>query len=257
MFTFASDPQIRTIVGMMADRVWEDAEAQPQKFIMRAAAIKASIMIAEDPAKYGQTAVVLDATELGERINQTLAYAAGNAPEGMEFVWAPLSRKGATNLITWLKDLPVKAEAETPAKAEPVEELEAGMYRKDGVIYKVQRAVHGSGKMYAKVAHIQAVDENGVPVERDGVAYEISFTFAPGAVTKLTAGDKMSYEEAKEFGALYGTCVRCGRTLTDELSVALGIGPVCGKREFGEPFKAIVKAAKLEIKAGGNKELTA
>lgn len=41
------------------------------------------------------------------------------------------------------------------------------------------------------------------------------------------AARKMSIDEAKQFGKIYGFCVRCGRTLTDETSIAEGIGPVC------------------------------
>jgi hypothetical protein len=40
----------------------------------------------------------------------------------------------------------------------------------------------------------------------------------------------MSLEEAKAFGRLYGVCVRCGATLTDEQSIEAGIGPVCAGR---------------------------
>ncbi|AZS06676.1 hypothetical protein HOU95_gp036 [Streptomyces phage Hiyaa] len=88
-----------------------------------------------------------------------------------------------------------------------------GMYKKDGQIYKVQIAVHGSGRPYAKKL-----------VEVDG---EWEFVRAPGMVNRLTSADKMSLEEAKEFGKLYGTCCVCGRTLTKEESIAEGIGPVC------------------------------
>lgn len=90
---------------------------------------------------------------------------------------------------------------------------EEGMYKKDGEIYKIQIAVHGSGRPYAKKL-----------VEVDG---EWEFVKAPGMQFRLTAKDKMTLEEAKEFGKLYGTCCVCGRTLTKEESIAEGIGPVC------------------------------
>lgn len=88
-----------------------------------------------------------------------------------------------------------------------------GMYRKDGVIYKVQKAIHGSGHLYVK-----RLTETG-------------FEYAAGALGALREEHKMTLEECKEYGALYGTCCVCGRTLTDENSIAAGIGPVCaGKR---------------------------
>lgn len=100
-------------------------------------------------------------------------------------------------------------------------ELTDGMYRKDGEIYKVQVAVHGSGRLYAKRL---------VVTEFDDAPAEVSFEYATGAIRTLTLADRMTLEEAKAFGALYGTCCVCGRTLTDERSIEEGIGPVCAKR---------------------------
>jgi len=98
-------------------------------------------------------------------------------------------------------------------------ELTHGMYHKDTVVYKVQIAVHGSGRLYAKK----------LMVDGFGKAH---FEYAPGAIRILTLADRMSLEEAKEFGVLYGTCCVCGRTLTDEVSIANGIGPVCARKFF-------------------------
>lgn len=91
--------------------------------------------------------------------------------------------------------------------------VEDGMYRKAGVTYKVQTA-RESGKRYAKV-----LDEEAH-----------AFIYTPGAITRLSADDRMTIEDAEAFGQLYGWCCVCGRTLTDERSIARGIGPVCGGR---------------------------
>lgn len=90
-----------------------------------------------------------------------------------------------------------------------------GMHRLDGEIYKVQVAVHGSGNEYAKLLVLQGDGDKG------------KFEYAPGAIRKLSPQTKMTLEEAKEFGRLYGVCCQCGATLTDENSIAEGIGPVC------------------------------
>ncbi len=92
-----------------------------------------------------------------------------------------------------------------------------GMYRKDGQIYKVQIAVHGSGKPYAK----RLLEGGG-------------FEYAQGVVRQLNPSEMMTLAEAKEFGALYGVCCVCGATLTDENSIAAGIGPVCAKGGSGK-----------------------
>jgi hypothetical protein len=40
----------------------------------------------------------------------------------------------------------------------------------------------------------------------------------------------MTLDQAKAFGALYGACCNCGKTLTDERSIEAGIGPVCARK---------------------------
>jgi hypothetical protein len=103
-------------------------------------------------------------------------------------------------------------------QADPSPKVTEGMYRKsDGVIFKVQRAVNGSGNLYAK----ELVNDYGD---------HWTFRYAKGAINTLTLEDKMTVEQAREFGALYGTCMICGRTLTDEVSIAHGIGPICEGR---------------------------
>jgi Family of unknown function (DUF6011) len=94
-----------------------------------------------------------------------------------------------------------------------------GMYRKDGEVYKVIIAVHGSGRLYAKRL-VMATDGTGP------VGYET----ARGMVHKLTQADRMTQLEAAAFGHLYGICVRCAATLTDENSIARGMGPVCATK---------------------------
>lgn len=90
-----------------------------------------------------------------------------------------------------------------------------GMYRTpEGDIYKVQIAIYGSGRPYAKK----------LVQQEDG---SFRFVKEDGAVERLTPEMKMTPEQAQEFGRLYGVCCRCGRTLTDEESIAYGIGPKC------------------------------
>lgn len=91
---------------------------------------------------------------------------------------------------------------------------EDGMYVLGETVYKVQKAVHGSGHLYAK----QLVIHEGA---------NATFEFAKGMIYKLRAGNKMTLEQAKEFGHLYGVCCKCGATLTDEKSIEAGIGPIC------------------------------
>jgi len=90
---------------------------------------------------------------------------------------------------------------------------EEGVYVLDGKVYKVVLAVHGSGRPYAKVL-----------TKDDG------FTIARGMVYRLGNARRLTVDEARKYGALYGRCAVCGATLTDEESMAQGIGPVCATR---------------------------
>lgn len=95
-------------------------------------------------------------------------------------------------------------------------EVPEGMHQLNGSIYKVQESPH-TGRRYAKLLTSYAGGR------------QWGFEFAPGAMAKLSEETQMSLEQAKEFGALYGTCCVCGRTLTNEASIEAGIGPVCAK----------------------------
>jgi hypothetical protein len=154
-------------------------------------------------------------TDLAQRV-----YGPDNAPEHI----AALGESGifddSRKASATIDALKVAARNAAHPIRPAVAELEDGMYRlPNGDILKVQHAVHGSGRQYAK----RLVP----PAEFGGKA---EFEYAPGAMRVLAPEHRMSLEDAKAFGALYGTCCVCGRTLTDEKSIAAGIGPVCGKR---------------------------
>lgn len=126
------------------------------------------------------------------------------------------SRREASTEIERLLATPRAKVAQTADAIPPSGDgdVEAGMYVLGGVIYKVQVAVHGSGKPYAKQLHS---DEFG----------RSTFDYAPGVVRKLRPEHKLTQDQAREWGALYGTCCRCGRTLTAEDSIERMMGPVC------------------------------
>lgn len=94
-----------------------------------------------------------------------------------------------------------------------VEPLETGMYLAGGEVFKVQQS-KGTDRRYA------------LKLDTDTWKFE----YAPGAVRTLTGGQRMTLEQAKEFGVNHGVCCVCGATLTDPKSVEAGIGPVCAKR---------------------------
>lgn len=101
--------------------------------------------------------------------------------------------------------------------------LSPGIYSltEDGqtAIFKVQAAVHGSKHLYAKRL-----------IATEGGETKGKFEFEKGAISRLTPEDRMSLEDAKKFGAIYGVCIVCGALLTDDNSIANGIGPVCASK---------------------------
>lgn len=98
-------------------------------------------------------------------------------------------------------------------KADKPEIGEEGVYFFEGEYYKVQRAVHGSGRLYSK-----KFDQASETWNRGG------------SVSKLTVQYRLTKEQASVFGSLYGQCVRCARILTDEFSIEHGYGSVCAEK---------------------------
>lgn len=143
--------------------------------------------------------------------------------EGRVVELTELAVKVASELIDQLRDAPRARRAKTDPRIKITED---GMYRLDDTIYKVQVAVHGSGHLYAKRLVIDA------PAVRDAdgnvvAPTEAHFERDESAVRKLRPEHRLTAEDAKAFGDLYGMCVRCAATLTDEESIARGTGPVC------------------------------
>lgn len=96
------------------------------------------------------------------------------------------------------------------AAAPRVELEEGGMYMYEGTVYHIRRSNAG---------HLYAVKLVGR-----------SFQFVRGMMNVLTPEHQLTLEQAKAYGVQYGVCCVCGRTLTNEVSVAEGIGPICAGR---------------------------
>lgn len=151
-----------------------------------------------------------------KQIAFALSLAARKGTDATREQFAAMTRREISAAIDALKAL---ADAAKPAATEPAEQVTEGMYRNptSGMIYKVQRAHHGSGNLYAK----------RLTVTEFGVA---TFEYAAGVIRTIRPEWRMSLDEAREFGALYGVCCVCSATLTDEASIARGIGPMCARK---------------------------
>ena len=89
--------------------------------------------------------------------------------------------------------------------------MPAGIYKLGDNIYRVKIS-KPSWKPYANL------------LTEDG------FVYAPRVVSKLSLSNRLTLEEAKAYGVRTGVCAVCGRTLTNEISVLEGIGPICSSR---------------------------
>lgn len=137
--------------------------------------------------------------------------------------WTP-GRDG--NASRWIDRLINKlGELRTAARrpAPGAEELADGTYVLNGSIYKVRHAVHGSGRQYASLL---------VPPAQEGADATWEYK-GQAPLRQLTAEHLLTAELAKQYGALYGVCVRCGRVLTREDSIERMMGSTCyGKSGF-------------------------
>lgn len=176
-------------------------------------------------------------------INYLVSLAAKRTPHVAETTireWAATAGQAeVSKRIDWIKGQPVVAQApaasngsskrtedpvdgiyvvkgDTAMQASAIDRQDLNPPKQDR-IFKVYKAVHGSGRQCVKRLVI------------DGTSG--SFEYMGLAAKHLPATARLlSLEEAQAFGKIYGFCVRCGRTLTDEESIAAGIGPVCAGR---------------------------
>lgn len=130
-----------------------------------------------------------------------------------------VSKREASQVIDWLKNLPMKP-LETATKTQP----EVGVYvLPDGTIVKAQ-----PNKAKTNVYTLRWITIGGerlVDATEDRVHGE--WEYAPELKREIKPEFKMTLEQAKDFILRYGQCARCSRKLKAAESVERGIGPVC------------------------------
>jgi hypothetical protein len=101
--------------------------------------------------------------------------------------------------------------------------LPDGIYRKDGVMYRVKTDRHGR-----KMCHRGVIVEAEVRADDGTITTPAVIKFRNDwyALARLTEADLMTDDQVCAFGVSYGICVY-GHALTDPVSVAAGIGPKC------------------------------
>lgn len=76
-------------------------------------------------------------------------------------------------------------------------------------------------------------------LNEDGTLYPRKAMTA-AVMQELIKVEEQGLEAIQEIGRLTGCCCICGRMLTDEESIANGIGPIClGKSPFGAAYRSV------------------
>ena len=157
-----------------------------------------------------------------------------------------MSKQQASDMISALLKYPEKASSASAPKEDnygipSVEDLPAGRYAinsADGELtfYEVWRGTRKPE--YVKLYVLHGPDSTEVP-------------FGKGMVTILKSIAQDAGAAAVRYGHEIGACSICNKRLTNRVSRALGIGPICGGRFWGDEFKSVVHGAREEIKAQG------
>lgn len=166
------------------------------------------------------------ATEAQKRFVRDLMVQAGASREEADAAdFTGVSVDQASHMIETLKKT-VREQRNANGGQEPPE----GVHMLDGTYYKVQQARQGSGRLYAK--------------EWTGSGW--NYIGRRDAFQRLTEDTKVTQEQAAEFGRLYGICCFCSADLTDERSIAVGYGPVCG-RNNGLPWGHVSEGEDAQV----------
>jgi hypothetical protein len=224
----ASEGQLNFIRDLLSTRKWQQAQGV-DKYISRAAVINLLLDVLTDPVKSDDFGLVNIATadELGERLNQALAHCIADAAPEQAFAWAPLTRKGASAFIDWLKSLPTEANVRIDDRRyeDSTVEVPAGRYAIDTQVhavngtafYKVDRPETGRWAGYVFVKQIIGSDEQKLSMKQGrAILARIAAVGAEAASAR--------------YGHEIGECGICGRQLTNDESRARGIGPVCAAK---------------------------
>lgn len=143
-----------------------------------------------------------------------------------------LTFQTARKFIDRYKDAPKRSSQRRPGG--PWADLVDGVYRNpaDGAIFKIYHTVHGANEQVAKRLKVLEESERFTKVVR-GKEVEVKAEFVyegKRGLEGLTPEMRMTLEDAKKYGAIYGVCVRCSATLTKEESIERSMGSTCASK---------------------------
>lgn len=116
---------------------------------------------------------------------------------------------------------------------ETVAAIVPGIYQNETGIYKVKPA-RSSDRTFAFLLVEKEVWVEGDESTdgEDKIVTKGEFLYQGVASRFVKASDKMEKANAVQFGLSHNFCCCCGKLLTADNSVDLGIGPICSKKYF-------------------------
>lgn len=96
------------------------------------------------------------------------------------------------------------------------ESITEGAYWHNGLIARVQMS-RQSKRLYVKLQTEVGGNE---------------FEYAPGVINLLKAENRLSLSEMQAFAQQYSACADCGTKMTNPISIARGVGPVCSGKGY-------------------------
>lgn len=148
-----------------------------------------------------------------------------------DFAQSLASYHAAKGLLTEKQEASArKMYAKCMAKAGKAAAPKAEALAVDGVFYNAE--TDEVFKVQWNQAHTSLYAKKLVEHDDGGHTWEY---VGKGPLYKLSEDDKLTAEKAAAFGKLYGVCVFCGLTLTNEASIEVGYGPVCAEN-YGLPW---------------------
>lgn len=234
----ATDAQItKAILPAIESKAWRTVTGQ-DAYVSRVAVLNLAIgwamapMADETPAEISRVinGTVGRLSTYGERVNAILAHCAAQAPADST-VWKPLTKAGASALITWLFELPAVGgtaapKADAGSDSYPTAEVvPAGRYAveitdstvgNDLAFYKVDRPTEGRWAGFVFVKQVVG------PEERD--------VRGPAKLTILRQIAADAPAASIRYGHAVERCGVCHTRLTNKASREAGIGPDCRKK---------------------------
>ncbi len=134
-------------------------------------------------------------------------------------VLTSLTTREASAAIDTLKLAPWKPRPNSVLATQVKEAVPVGFYFLDGEVYRVKASKATPARRYAYIFQVA-----------EGMKGHYEYT--KGAIFRLSMEHKLTREQASSIGHATGVCCVCGRELTDPVSVAQGIGPICIQKYF-------------------------